>query len=306
MLKMHGNIFFEEYIIKHHILRFLGSEIIHRNEPWYFYILTILWGLFPHIFILISQLYKVKNIKFNIKDNYSKFIILNFIAVIITLLFFSASGAKLITYILSVYPFFAVIIGSIWFEYIECNNINVEKSLVFFNCLLTVVIIGLLFSKFILPVDIYKNFYNIQIIALIILIPFVCVNWLCLIKQRKLMIFVSVCILMTVISGVLTSQIYKFNYTFGQNDLLKFAQIAKENNYTISTYFTGRKYSLLYYANQSHVDFKVEEDLIWLKNELEKENHIVIVRNKAVANLPLEIKEKGIKYSIAERINYEK
>lgn len=306
MLKMYGNIFFEEYIIKHHILRFLGSEIINRNQPWYFYILTLLWGLFPHIFILISQLYKVKNIRFNIKNNYSKFIILNFIAVLITLLFFSASGGKLITYILPVYPFFAVIIGSIWFEYIEFDSINIEKFLIFFNCFLIMIIIGLLFVKFILPIEIYENFYKIQIIALIILILFVCINWMCLIKRKKSMIFISVCILMTVISGVLAPQIYKFNYTFGQNDLIRFAQTAKENNYTISTYLTGRKYSLLYYGNQSHVDFKVEDDLSWLKNELDKENHMVIVRNKAAANLPLEFKQKGIKYSIAERINYEK
>lgn len=72
MLKMYGSVFFDEYIIKHHILRFLGSEIIDRNQPWYFYVLTLSWGLFPHIFVLLT---KFKDI--DLKD---KFLTLNFIA----------------------------------------------------------------------------------------------------------------------------------------------------------------------------------------------------------------------------------
>lgn len=234
MLKMYGTLFFDEYIMKHHILRFLGSDVIHRTEPWYFYILTLLWGLFPHIFVLLSQVPKIKNINF--KD---KFLTLNFIAVVSILVFFSLSGAKLITYILPVYPFFAVLIGMIW------------------------------------------------------------------LRMRKLKLFLSVVIIMSLLSGFLTPYIYEFNYSFGQNDLMKFAKFAKENNYTISTYLTGKKYSLLYYGNQAKIDFQTEKNLSWLKDELEKENHIVIIKNKRIENLPVKIKEKGVKYSIIERLDYE-
>lgn len=228
MLKTHGSLFFDEYIMKHHILRFLGSEVIHRSEPWYFYILTLLWGLFPHIFILIS---KFKYI--NIKD---KFLALNLIAAMTILVFFSLSGAKLITYILPIYPFCAVLIAQIWTK----------------------------------------------------------------ISRPKL--FWSVAISMSLIAGFLTPYIYKFNYTFGQNDLMKYAKFAKENNYTISTYLTGKKYSLLYYGNQSKIDFQTKEDLDWLNDELNKENHIVIIRNKEIKNLHVKIKEQGIKYSISEKL----
>ena len=41
MLKIYPNLFFQEYIYKHHILRFLGSNVIHRSEPWYFYFITL-------------------------------------------------------------------------------------------------------------------------------------------------------------------------------------------------------------------------------------------------------------------------
>lgn len=229
MLKMYGSLFFDEYIMKHHILRFLGSDVIHRTQPWYFYILTLLWGLFPHIFVLLT---KFKYI--NLKD---KFLTLNFIAVIMILLFFSMSGAKLITYILPIYPFFAVLIGTIW------------------------------------------------------------------IKMHRLKLFLSVVIFMALLSGFLTPYIYKFNYSFGQNDLMKYAEFAKENNCTISTYLTGKKYSLLYYGNQTKIDFQTKENLYWLQNELNKENHIVIARNKKIKNLPVKIKEKGAKYSIIEELN---
>lgn len=232
MLKMYGSLFFDEYIMKHHILRFLGSDVIHRSQPWYFYILTLLWGLFPHIFVLLL---KFKHI--NLKD---KFLTLNFIAIMSILIFFSLSGTKLITYILPIYPFFAVLIGTIW------------------------------------------------------------------IKMHKLKLFLFTVISMSILSGFLTPCIYKFNYSFGQNDLMKYAEFAKQNNYTISTYLTGRKYSLLYYGNQSKIDFHTEEDLNWLNKELNKKNHIVIIRNKEIKNLPVKITQKGVKYSIIERLDNEK
>ena len=128
MLKIYPNLFFQEYIYKHHILRFLGSNVIHRSEPWYFYFITLLWGLFPHIFVLFSKISGIKNIKFDLKDDYSRFLLLNTIAVLSILGFFSLSSTKLITYILPIYPFFAVIIGAIWFKYIK-NDEELNKQM---------------------------------------------------------------------------------------------------------------------------------------------------------------------------------
>ena len=111
---------------------------------------------------------------------------------------------------------------------------------------------------------------------------------------------------MALLSAFLTPCVYEFNYTFGQNDLMKYAKYAKENNKTISTYLTGRKYSLLFYGNQNKIDFQTEENVNWLKKELNKKNHIVIIRNSEIKDLPLIIKEKGVKYSLIERWDYEK
>ena len=63
---------------------------------------------------------------------------------------------------------------------------------------------------------------------------------------------------------------------------------------------------ILYYGNQSKIDFHTEEDLNWLNKELNKKNHIVIIRNKEIKNLPVKITQKGVKYSIIERLDNEK
>lgn len=231
MLLKHGSLFFNEYIIKHHLMRFLGAEVIHRNEPVDFYFVTLLWGLFPWIFSLLSSLRKPR--KFNLENGYDKFLVLNITAILVILVFFSCSGAKLITYILPVYPFFAVLIGHIWYE----------RSI------------------------------------------------------KKFMVIVAV---MTILGGFASPFGYKLDYSFGQNDLMQFAKMAKDNNYTISTYKTGKKYSLLYYSGLKNVEFQTGENPEWLRNELCRKNNYLIVRNKEIKDLPVntEIVKQGVKYSI--------
>ena len=222
------------------------------------------------------------------------------------LVFFSISGVKLVTYILPIYPFIAVLICNIWIKYINSNDKAVHYSLILLNSILTIAAIGLLFTKLFIPNEIYLSFQKLQIIGLIIFIPFVISNWIFLIKKQRLHIFLSITILMAVLSGFLTPYIYEFNYNFGQNDLMKFARFAKNNNYSISTYLTGKRYSLLYYGNRSKIDFQIKKDLPWLEKELQKENHIVIIKNKNIKDLPVKIKEQGVKYSIIEGYRNEK
>lgn len=302
MLKMYPDLFYQEYIYKHHILRFLGSDVIHRNQPWYFYFLTLFWGLFPHIFVLLSQITKIKDIKFNKQNDYSKFLLLNFITIVTILAFFSLSGAKLITYILPIYPFTAIVIGAIWYKYISSGEKNTHLSLLVFNSFLTIATICMIFLKTFLPAEIYTPFQTVQLSSLLILIPFVIINWIFILRKKKLKLFLTVSIAMALLSGFITPIAYQFNYKFGQNDLMMFSKIAKENGYTISAYLTGKKYSLLYYGNQSKINFKTDEDIDWLKEELSKKNNIVIIRNREIKSLPVKIRQKGIKYSIIERL----
>lgn len=307
MLKIHGSLFFDEYIVKHHILRFIGSEIIGRSQPWYFFILTLLWGLFPHFFILLAQIFNIKNIKFDLNNDYSKFLILNSVAAVVTLIFFSLSDAKLITYILPAYPYLAVIIGAIWYRYILTNDKLSNISVILLNSFLTFVVFGLFFIKAFMPSEIYINFQKVQIVALIIFVPWTICSWTFLLKKKRLNIFLSSAISMALLAGFMTPYAFEFIYSFGQNELMRFAKIAKDNNLTISSYLTGRKYSLLYYGNQQKINFQTNTDIDWLKKELSKENNILIVKNKALKDiLFVKTVQKGNKYSIIERIENEK
>lgn len=305
MLNLHGSLFWDEYVIKHHILRFLGSEVIHRNQPWYFYLLIILWGACPHILMLIAQISKIKTLKFDFKNRYDMFIVLNCIAVLSILVFFSLSGAKLITYILPVYPFLAVIMGAIWLKYITKGDVCTNRALIFVNSVLALAVVVLFFLKFVMPVDFYNEFKSVQILSIILILPFVLLNFYLISSQKRLQAFVSLAVLFALLSGVLIPAVYKFNYNFGQNDLMKFAKYAQDNNYSISTYLTGKKYSLLYYSGKSKVDFHMDEDENWLNDELNKPDNVLIIRNRDVDNLPVRIKMRGQKYSIVERIKNE-
>ena len=44
MLIKHNPQFFQEYIMLHHVARFLGSKILDKNEPFYYYFAVVLWG----------------------------------------------------------------------------------------------------------------------------------------------------------------------------------------------------------------------------------------------------------------------
>ena len=65
--------------MKHHINRFFSSSQIGREQPFYFYIITILWGLVPWIFSAIAAgIAKLSNLqKFSLDnlDDQHKFFI---------------------------------------------------------------------------------------------------------------------------------------------------------------------------------------------------------------------------------------
>ena len=70
MFKIHNPLFFNEYIIKHHLHRFLNTanNEIGRKQPFYYYFMIILWGFIPWIFSMIAVFVdKVVNWK---KQNY--------------------------------------------------------------------------------------------------------------------------------------------------------------------------------------------------------------------------------------------
>lgn len=157
MLKTHGQLFFDEYIIKHHLLRFIGSEVIHRNRPIWYYFGVIGWGFLPWIFpflvLLVKKAKTFKYKKYADLDNKGKFLALNIIGAVFTIAFFSSSSTKLITYILPVYSFLAVILASLF----DLENIKTQKRIGI--CVFAMILVSAFVTPLVMNID-YKYGQN--------------------------------------------------------------------------------------------------------------------------------------------------
>ncbi len=308
MLDIHGMDFFNDYIVKHHIMRFIGSDIIGKQQPVYFYILTILWGFFPYIFtfifgliIDIKEFFKKKINFLDINKDFGKFIFLNVISMALILIFFSVSTTKLITYILPIFPFIAILSGRYFYEFIyETKNKNfVYYSLITLVLFMFIVALLSCFISFYIEKNIYINIKNLQIFIVLIFFIFSFSIFYLLISNKRLYSFICIAVFMSLISSVGGYLIHKFDYSFGQDDLMKYAKYAKENNYTISTYLTGKRYSILYYSDLDKIDFHVYDEN-WFKEEIKKKNNIIVIRNRDLKSVNIWPKYKGVKYSILQ------
>ena len=295
MFKIHDPLFFHEYIIKHHIERFLNSNEINREQPFYFYILTVLWGLVPWIFSAIAVgITKLKSIKkFNVTElsNPQKYLLFNAIAFVVTMLFFSSSSTKLITYILPVYFFTACILGFVWEDYMFNKKyekpINITVYILGGICILA----GILtcFAKFVLPAQTYSDLLTIKWFCIILVLAFGISSILCAVKKHPKGVFACYVLFILITSAFGTKLFYNMDYKFGQNDLMRFAKYAHENGKKVAVINDERKYSVVYYygiptdmdsRNVLFITLNDKEEMKQLGHILDDKNIVTIIRKK--------------------------
>ena len=295
MFKIHDPLFFHEYIIKHHIERFLNSNEINREQPFYFYILTVLWGLVPWIFSAIAVgITKLKSIKkFNVTElsNPQKYLLFNAIAFVVTMLFFSSSSTKLITYILPVYFFTACILGFVWEDYMFNKKyekpINITVYILGGICILA----GILtcFAKFVLPAQTYSDLLTIKWFCIILVLAFGISSILCAVKKHPKGVFACYVLFILITSAFGTKLFYNMDYKFGQNDLMRFAKYAHENGKKVAVINDERKYSAVYYygiptdmdsRNILFITLNDKEEMKQLGHILDDKNIVAIIRKK--------------------------
>jgi len=314
MFQTHDPLFFQEYIMKHHVMRFLGSEVIGREQPWYFYILTILVGLLPWTISVISVLIsRIKNIKtdffknfdFEKLSNTQKYMVLNTIGFLVTMLFFSSSGTKLITYILPVYFFTSCLIGYIWYSFITQSSFEkpLKFSIYLQNAVFLIAGTAMMFLDFLpLSKEIITILMPIKWLCALTLSILSIVGIIFTIKNKRIGIFGSYVAIMLILSAFGNPLFFNLDYGFGQNDLMEFAQSASENHNNIATFGFGRRYSILYYYGGGHVTFQEEEDYNWLKSFLSSSNSVVIIRNdeidKTRKHVDFKVINRGKKYTL--------
>lgn len=315
MLDKHDPLFFNEYIMKHHIARFLNSHDLGRKQPFYFFILTILWGIFPWIIPalatiktwgkkLIEQIQALKTFDFNSMTTPQKFLTVNIIAALLTLAFFSASSTKLVTYILPIYPFLACIMAYLTVKYITDDEYTKAfniSTIVTGSIFLTAGIVSC-FIKLFLPAEIYSDLAVGLPVVPILFIGAGVLMLISSIKSNKKAVFGSYVLFMMFLSAFGMGTGFNIDYAFGQNDLIKYAKMAKDNNHAIASYGFGRRYSLNYYY-QKHVIYERDiNNYAKLKELLADKNTVVIIRNKNAdeisQNAKFTVIEKGKKYSL--------
>ena len=313
MLKKYDPLFFDEYIIKHHLHRFLNSENneIGRKQPFYYYFLAILWGFFPWILSLLAVIgQKLKNIKnidliknlkeFNFKElkNDKKIFTLGIIGTLWILLFFSSSSTKLVTYILPVYFPLAIIGGIIWYEYIINKKfekpINLLTQIV--SWIFVIAGIAAIFTPLFLPQQLNSDIADVKWLTITSLLIYGIGNLLSIKHKKNIMVFILNVLFITVISAFGTGEFFKVDYKFGQQDLIEFAKYAQKHNYTISSFGMERKYSLICY-NDKKADYNndIEISVEALEEDLNKKNNIVILKNRDFEKIEEKTKYKVLK-----------
>ena len=310
MLNMHDPLFFNEYVMKHHVARFIGSDTLGRQQPFYFYLLTILWGFFPWIVSTLCVFIR-KLIKFDFgfrgkNDTYKLMVYAGIIAVF-TLIFFSSSKTKLITYILPVYPALALLGGLLWKNYIVNGEYSriINKTVYVLGGILILASVAALFTPFYLPAQLNADISPAKPLCIILLFFCGTISIFFAKKEKYAGVFAAYVLLMTFLSAFGTGLFFNIDYKFGQDDLIKFARIAKENNKTITCYKFTHKYSLIYYRDGDSPivyggDFKIDD----LKRELAKKDNYVIIKKKQINDdikkLSYNIIDEGRRYILAE------
>ncbi len=241
MYKIHGFEFIREYIIKHHFYRFIGSPEIGRMHSPVYYIPTFLIGFLPWSFMFFFSLPKMA------EEKHHDFIIMNLIGLIFGFLFFSLARTKLITYILPLYPFAAIICSRFWTEirYAKCIQLAVYLT----NGIFIAFAVALLFAGLYLPHDLYNMIKPVLVpVALLFLI--IAIVGIMALKDKKTMVtFGSYIVLICILSAFAMPKLLNIWFEFGQKDLMIFARYAKTNNLKLAAYNVWERFSLQYYYN---------------------------------------------------------
>lgn len=309
MLKMYDPLFFNEYVVKHHIERFIGGNELGREQPFYFYILTLLWGFFPWILsvlaVFVRKIVK-RDFVFKNVNNTQRFIIYNGIITLFILAFFSASDTKLVTYILPIYGSLACLGGYIWTRYIEKGEYSkiINITVYILGGIFILASIIALFTPLYLPAQLNSDIASAKPLCISLLFIAGLASIIFAKKEKYIGVFFTYVLFMLILSAFGTEKFFEIDYKFGQDDLMRFAEYAKVHNKTLTAYKFDRKYSLIFYSGQP-VEYGLFYNIEDLKNELKEQNNLVIVQykhmNKDFKNLNYKVIDKGRKYMLIEK-----
>ena len=149
-----------------------------------------------------------------------------------------------------------------------------------------------------------KEIFFMPIVIISYIIP-IFVILFCIVKN-KIMLIVTYLITMIYLSGIITPYIYTFiSTTTGENDLINFATITKNQNKKLLSFISKQKYIITYYYDKN-VEFHKNTDYDFLKEYMKKNQEAnVIIKIKDLNNIEKEqinynLVATGKKYCLIE------
>lgn len=328
MYQEYGFRFIREYFLVHHFARFINSEYIGRERPFFYFVPVFLLGFMPWTFSFIAFVIngakkignKYKSIEgdffakmgavLDTSTNEKKLLVFSSLYFIIVFLLFSSSSTKLPTYILPVFPAAALLTGFYWWESDEKreNTKAIYITTLLFASLFIVIALACSVGFYFLPVDIQSQvnvFKHTAINAIYLLAIFMILR---LDTKRALSIFAGYVLTMVFIITLAVSQIFNIVYSGGENEIVEYSRIARLTDTSLITFDFAVKPSVMVDYTEP-VNFLTDADFDML-DRLLKSNlkpTFVIVKNKNVdsdlsykrkINDRLKLVEKGEKYSL--------
>jgi len=289
-LSINGQEFFDQFIMKHHVKRYMGVISGHKG-PLYYYIPVLIMGLFPWIAYLPA------GIRNTLKEK-GRLCLFGFLWFAFVFLFFSLSTTKLPNYILPAIPAVSVLIAS-------GMNVHDKRWLRFSDFFMAS--IALLVSVAFLISRSYLMKFGIadpEWLYFLIAIPvgIVLLSVYSALTGKRLYIMLSV--LMILFLSVVSIKVLPVINQYLQGTLYKYSVFAKERlspDASIFVYGINNP-SIAFYSGHKVITLRDKNDFVALaKNDqymivITKVKHIDILENMGVNVL-----EKDERYAILER-----
>jgi hypothetical protein len=285
-------LFIKEYLSAYNFIKYAGLKeylwvivfTILCFLPWSFSFLWILGSKFKDSFNSFISYFKDNSQdklhqKWDKLRKIDKFISLNTIVFSTSFFFALLYGSKYTFLILfMVFPI-SCIAGRYWYEYIIKRQhdrsiffATIIPNLAFIVCSL----LGL-FGHNVLNQWISQGFSNLIIPLIVIFFVIPVISIFAVLLKGRIVPFIANIILMISLSFVLAPSVFNFiTSNGGENDLITFANIAKDDQVTLTAYIPSKKYSLIYYYDKP-VIFHDSNDVEWLRKYLDDNPYDYVV-----------------------------
>lgn len=327
MYMEYGNQFIREYFLYHHFARFLNSAHIGRERPLLYFIPVFLLGFLPWSFIFIAAIVdgfkklfaKYKAAEGTIKTkflalldaptNEQKLILFATIYFVVVFAVFSSSSTKLPTYILPVFPAAALLTGYFWWVSDEKsqNERVISATTQLFAILFIITAISGTVAYFVLPFDLQYQFSKFRSDAVCGLYLISILLLLRINSKRALSVFSAYILSMMFIIVLGVSYIFNVVYQGGENEIVRYSNIAQDGVSQLVTFdFAVKPSAMIGYTGK--VQFVTDPDFKLLDEALQYKYGptFVIIKNKNLSDANykkeidkrLELSQMGKRYSL--------